>query len=457
MLHQIASTYMSSGSLEQAETFYQRILAENPDDIVATKALITLHERLGRPESLLKNFERLTELEPGNFDAHNQLGRLLQQRGRFDDARRYFRQALKLNPERTDLYVELATITKYSEYSDEIALMEKRFESVDLNRDRQREIAFALGKIFDDLREYDKAFKYYSAGNQIADEDYSSSAKGMPADSIPAMVEFNQKIKKVFGIDFFRRFDAAGIDDSSIFIVTGQARSGTTLVESILDSHSLVHGTGEAEVLSPTLNSLFTDSALTFPDGSGDLPVESIRKSALSYVRAVKGKLQDFSHFVDKSLGMDAKFGLFFIMLPNAKIIHCDRDPLDQGLSYYFRDFGVQHPFCYDLQTIGWRHRLYQDLITHWDEAMPGRIYHLQYENVISDTENEVRKLLEFCGLGYESACLRFYETKRVVRTASLAQVRQPINDSSVGRWKNYQEHLEPLMQALEAPFPESQ
>jgi tetratricopeptide (TPR) repeat protein len=436
----MARQYCQAGHLDQAAAMYERILASEPGDLASINALLEIHNRQGREDLVSNDLQRLIAVDPNNINALVQLGRNHQRRGRFDSARHCFERALRIDPDHTVLYTLLARITKYTECNKEVVAMEQLYQRPSLADFQRRELAFSLGKIFDDLDDYDKAFKFFSDGNEIADREY-----GRP---IEAQSERNRQIKQTFDEVFFRQFRHAGIDDGSVIAILGLPRSGTTLVESILASHSEVFGAGEAAIIGTTVQALFAESSLPLPGGAKKLAANAIKEKASDYLQQLKSQCSGATLFVDKSLGFDALLGLFAVMLPNAKIIKINRDPRDQGLSCFQKDFGPQQPYLYNLESVAQHYLLHADLMGFWNDVVPIDIHELHYENLVSNTETEIRNLLEFCGLKFESGCLRFHESDRIVRTESLLQIRQPINDASVGRWKSYKKHLDPLISA---------
>jgi tetratricopeptide (TPR) repeat protein len=438
MLRQIARQFLQSGRLDQAAAVYDQILASEPRDLASISALLEIHKRQGRDDLVSKDFERLIAVDPNNVDALIQVGRINQRIGQFDLARNYFKRALTVDPDRTVLYTLLVRITKYTKHDEEVTAIENRYKRPSLTDNQRREMAFSLGKIFDDLGDYEKAFYYFSSGNQIARRQY-----GKPIEFI---AERNRQIKQAFDGDFFSQFRHAGMDDGSLIAVIGLPRSGTTLVESILAAHSAVFGAGESLILGPTVQELFGASSLPIPQGAKKLAANAIHEAAVSYLEKLKALSPEAGFYAEKSLGLDALLGLLGVMLPKSKMIHCKRDPRDQGLSSFQKDFGPNQPYLYDLESIAQHYLLHTDLMTYWHQVLPIDIYPLHYENLVSNAEAETRNLLEFCGLDYEPDCLRFHESDRIVRSESLAQVRQPLNDSSVGRWQHYDRQLEPLI-----------
>lgn len=228
-------------------------------------------------------------------------------------------------------------------------------------------------------------------------------------------------------------------------------RSGTTLVEHILASHSRVYGGGELSDLRRLAGGLnkLSPTGHDFPDGVADLGPKDLHRLGRTYWEAVRRRAPDAPHVTDKAPGNFRYLGLIHLMLPRARIIHCVRNPVDTCLSCYKLLFVSGQNFSYDLVELGRYHRLYTRLMDHWRAVMPGRILDVRYEDLVAAQERETRRLLEFCGLPWEDACLSFHTTRRLVKTASATQVRQPIYKSAVGSWKRYARHLGPLLESL--------
>jgi hypothetical protein len=228
-------------------------------------------------------------------------------------------------------------------------------------------------------------------------------------------------------------------------------RSGTSLVEQILASHPRVFGAGELPDVGLLLKELpqRLGTAQEYPECASLLDAPISRSLAEKYLAKLRHLGGQAARVVDKMPFNYLRLGLIAALFPVAKIIHCRRDPLDTCLSCYFQNFSGSHPYTFDLSDLGYYYREYQRLSAHWTNVLPLKVFDLNYESLTADLENESRRLLDFCGLDWDDRCLRFNETQRVVRTSSVLQVRQPIYRNSIGKWKQYEAHLQPLIEAL--------
>jgi len=438
---QMADQFLKMGRLDQAKMIYKQVLDSEPDNAVACSALGIIYNTQHKLDLAIKYLKKAVELQPDDVNSHIKLGNSLRDHGHLEQAIEHYRHVLKLHPGHAEVLVILALISRNTEYNEDIRTLEELYRRPDLPRHIRRRVAFALGKVFDDLKEHDKAFEYLSEGNRLAREDHRSTIK--------AEARGYQRIKTTFNADFFRRYGDIGIADDSPILVTGMPRSGSSLVEQILASHPDVYGAGEVESFQHIVREMSRMLDTRFPDGFDRLDEKLLQNMATQYVEKLKS-LANHEHFVtDKNMGSILHIGLIGIMLPNAKIIHCKRDPRDQGLSFFQHDFLHYQPNSYDLTEIGQYYQIRQVLMDHWDRMLPGRIYEIHYEELVADLETKTRQLLDHCILPFDRACLDFHETERTVNTASLAQVRQPLYASSVGRWKNYEKQLQPLISVL--------
>ncbi|MEJ2452406.1 MAG: sulfotransferase [Gammaproteobacteria bacterium] len=305
------------------------------------------------------------------------------------------------------------------------------------------ELAFALGKVYADLKLDAQSFEYYRQGNALkrATLDYS----------IGQDRELFAAIKQTVTSEFLQRHAGTGCDDATPIFIIGMPRSGTTLTEQILASHSQVHGAGELNELKFLIERACESHTQEFPQGLLGLNKTELSAIASTYLERLHAYAPGAPRITDKMPHNFLYLGLIHLLFPKAKIIHCLRNPMDNALSIYRALFARSHAYAYDLEELGQYYHLYQDLMAHWRELMPGGFYELRYEDLVSDQETQTRRLLDYCELPWEDACLEFYQTSRVVRTASLAQVRQPMHRNSVEAWRRFERQLQPFVQALRA------
>lgn len=446
---QMAQQYLQYGRLDQAETILQRLLDSEPDNSKALEAIANVFARRKRFGDAVAAAEKAFAREPGNVEISKFLVRALQlhgaqlaESGELDDARACLRRALQIDPDHADIMYMLSHLSIHEEHGDTVHEMERLFAEPELPGDQRRRLAFALGKAYDDLGNYDKAYDFMVEGNRIARGEIEYSTEQRDRDFA--------LLKHHFDAEYFRRCEGVGIDDDRPILVTGLPRSGTTLVEQILSSHPLVHGGGELRVIDEIISRV-TERCGTSPliSGFDQAHPGVLSEMASEYSGALAALCPDKPYTTDKNLAMFIYIGLIAVMLPNAKIVHCLRDPRDQGLSVFMNDFGSDQPYAYDLAELAHYTVLYADLMRYWKAVLPGRIHTIGYEELVADPESNIRELLEYCGLDFTEECLNFHRSKREVSTLSLSQVRRPLHSRSIGRWKNYETHLRPLIDAL--------
>ncbi|HVC28395.1 MAG TPA: sulfotransferase [Gammaproteobacteria bacterium] len=390
-------------------------------------------------------FEQALALRPDFVEAHNSLAITLGDRGDLSNAESHYREALRLRPAYASGWHNFTGMTRLMP-DDPLWPALQNFAShvSELPPAEASMLQFTLGKVCDDRSEFSQAFEHYLHANRLK----------------RAALEYDENRQRIFFQNFIRYFNSALLEKNGdagtnielpVFIV-GMSRSGTTLVEQILASHPKVHGAGELHLLRRCLRVELgpTDRDDELPAKLAELDGPRFRRIGERYCAELAQLAPDAVRITDKLPGNMALVGLIHIAFPSAKIIHCVRDPLDTCVSCFSKLFTTGHAFSYELGELGRFYRLYEELMQHWHTLLPtGRMLEVRYENVIMDFENQARRLVDFCGLPWDEACLRFHEHRRTVKTASLAQVRQPIYASSVGRWRRYAQYLEPLRQAL--------
>jgi len=440
---QLAHQQRQLGQLEQAETLYRQVIAADPDNVSAQIALGQLCNQPLSFEMHRELLEKAVRANPESARAQMQLGTLLRDFGNFDEACIAFRKAAELDQENTQPYLEIALITKYDQPTDEVRKMQAIYDQAGGNSIKRRQLGFSLGKIFDDLQEYDTAFEYYREANLIgAVRDQENYKIANPAEDFRC-------VREIFDADFLRRYQHIGNpDDCPVFII-GMLRSGSTLTEQVICSHPEIYGSGENTILSAIVRDIGGRIGQPFPHGFGGVEPDVLRNGAARYLNELKQTASGEPYITDKTNTNFLYTALISVMLPNARIVYCKRDPRDIGLSYFQHDIPNKALYYYDLARIGELARLSEELMDCWNELMPGKIYVSRYEDLVTRPKESIHNLLDFCGLDFDSACLEFFKTKLEVKTVSRAQVRQPMHSKSIGRWKNYEKHLQPLINAL--------
>jgi exonuclease VII small subunit len=365
--------------------------------------------------------------------------------GRRDEAISSYRTAATIRPNYGDAYWSLANLKTYRFSDEEIARMraEESTESTALT-DRYH-LCFALGKALEDRGIYEESFKYYERGNAL---------KKTQSRYRPEYFERNTALQKeVCTADFFGARRAAGCPSDEPIFILGLPRSGSTLLEQILASHSQVEGTLELPEIPRLAQDLqgreSNDASARYPGILRSLPLADFERFGTRYLADTRVYRQGSPRFIDKMPNNFRHLGLIHLVLPNAKIIDARREAMACCFSNFKQLFAHGQEFTYSLTDIARYYRTYVELMQHWDQVLPGKVLRVQYEDVVADLEGQVRRLLEFCELPFEESCVEFHRTERSVRTASSEQVRQPLFHESLDQWRHYEPWLGPLKEAL--------
>jgi tetratricopeptide (TPR) repeat protein len=435
------------GRFKQAIAYHQRALAIKPDYAEAHTHLGSALHRLDQAEDASAHCRKSIALSPNYADAHYGLGVALEALGRSDEARGAFERALQLAPRRAQFHLALALSGRFRAGDVRLKAIEELLrEEASLSDDDRIMLHFASGKAFADLEQHEPSFRHFLQGNAL-------KRQRTPYDEA-ATLRFFERIEAVFTPELMQRMRGGGDPSSVPVFVVGMPRSGTTLIEQILASHSKVFGAGELEEFGEAVASLreADGSSAVFPEIVPTLSAGRLRQLGASYLAAIGAAARPAERIVDK-LPLNFTFvGLIHLALPNARIIYARRDPIDTCVSCFSTLFIGDQPHTYDLGELGRYHRAFEAMMQHWQRVLPdGVLLEVRYEDVVEDLEGQARRMVRHCGLEWEEACLAFHRTRRSVRTASVAQVRQPIYRSSVGRWRAYEHLLQPLLQALDA------
>jgi tetratricopeptide (TPR) repeat protein len=486
-LRLLGTLMMTIGRVHQAENLFRRAAAYAPDYVEAHLDLGRILKEQQRLQESIESFERAIELEPANVQANFQLASVLAPAARTHDAIEAYRKVLSIRPRHAgawlglghtlktvgqqveaieayrecirqkpasgETYWSLANLKTYKLTDEDIATMESHVARQDLDEefDVQSRVnfLFALAKAWEDRGDFERAWQLYDEGNQTQrmEENY---------DPVQGEV-MNDEIIRVFDTEFMEQHSGKGHPSPAPIFIIGLPRSGSTLLEQILASHSMVEGTAELPYIGLVATSLNRNRAdgVTYPRAMRELTGEQLQKLGQDYLDLAQiHRSEGTPRFIDKMPNNFPSVGFINLILPNAKIIDARRYPMDSCLSCYRQLFARGQSFTYDLTEIGEYFLQYQRMMDHWHEVLPGRCLTVQYEDMVTDFDNQLRRLLDYCELPWEENCARFYETDRPVRTASSEQVRQPVYTRSIHFWRNYADHLEELREVLEPALP---
>ncbi len=432
---------MEAGDLARAKILCGEILALYAEDFDALWLLAQINLASGDSSGALKALRHVAKLRPQDNGPWFQIGHLLKAMGRIEEARETFRMMLAQDPTNVSVMVSLTQVHRYIEHDAEVNLIEECYAKTAANSQDRRHLAFALGKIFDDLGEYLQAFRYIQEANQIA--------RGSIASTLADDQRMFKSIETVFDAEFLARYESYAADDASLVFVLGMPRSGTTLAHQIIASHSAAVGGSEMPHIQSLINRLIGASSSDELDAYMLADLALVKQLVQDYLRTMAQLKGTASLIVDKSISNILFAGFIGTVLPRAKLISCRRDPRDVCWSIFRNDIPTQE-YGYDLERIGRNHQLYLRLLSNWEALFPGRLFTLRYESLATDPENSIRQLLDYCELPFETACLDFHQAGGSVKTASAAQVRKPIHQAAIGQWRNYESQLTPLLEVLD-------
>jgi tetratricopeptide (TPR) repeat protein len=444
LLNHLGSALAELNRHAEAIPHYQRALALEPSLASAHQHLGVALGALGRHEEAAACQQKAIAIDPRLADAHFSLGHTLRTLGRIQESRAALERAIALAPHRIDYFFNLAESHRFAADDPLLAKMEALGKQP-LSVPERIFLHFALGKVYADLDRPEDALRQWCEGNRLQRQrvQYHESAT----------LSVFQRIAAVFTPELMQA--NAGLGDPSalpIFIV-GMPRSGSTLIEQILSSHPRVFGAGEITAFisaAAKLDGLDAPHIDTFRAAMEGLTGEQLRSVGAEYVGQIRTLAPHAERVTDKALGNFIVVGLIHLALPNARIVHMRRDPVDTCVSCFSKFFGKDQQHTFDLAELGRYYRAYEELMEHWRRALPpGVMLEVCYEDLVADLEPQARRIIAHCGLDWDRRCLEFHQTERPVITASAAQVRRPIYRSSVGRWRSSTGLLQPLFDAL--------
>ena len=458
----------------QSIALYKQALAKEPDNVLVHRHLGASYQRIGQTRKAFKCFERALELRPDYVDARIKLAEVLREMGRAEEALAQVEQVIDLRPEEVQAHVILALILR--ELGEEERAIE-RFERILITNpgcghlyyqiamlkpkqelipvvekllgDPELPISdsifchFALGNIYRGSKSFDQAFSHFLEANTLYRKTFAYDA-GEHALLIDGLI-------KAYSKSYFRRKRQFGSASQVPVFILGMPRSGSTLVEQIISSHASVHGAGELQAISSIILTITQqlEYANPYPECMSLFDKKMAEEYSARYLQELALHCPDAKHITDKFPGNYFKIGLIKTLFPDARIIHCQRNPLDSCLSIFFHCI-QDWKWSFDLTELGQYYLDYQRLMAHWQNLFPGEIFTVQYEELVMDQETVSKQLIDYLGLEWDEKCLDFHNNERDVRTISNMQVRKPMYKNSMNRWKHYEKHLQPLIDVLQ-------
>jgi len=429
--------------VEAIEAFSRATVLE-PGNGIAWEKLASVTAGAGYPERAAEAFQKAIAASPKAGGFYMGYGHVLKTLGDQPASLRAYREAIRLKPDFGEVYWSMANLKVFTFEDAEVEAMEEQLENSELKDATEVHFRFALGKAYEDRKDYDNAWTYYNSGNERQRPlvNYDPAANSVEKEAI----------RSYFTSDMLEKTEGNGYADEGPIFIVGLGRSGSTLVEQILASHSQVEGTEELSVLGNLSDSLshFRSDNQRFPATLETMRPLDWRALGLEYLDGAKRyRMTDKPIFTDKLPNNFPFVGLIHLILPNAKIINACRHPIDTCLGNYKQLFGRGQNHTYDIFELADYYKEYRQMMDHWHDVLPGKVLDVHYEETVTDLEGQVARILDHCGLPFEEACVRFHETERAVKTASSEQVRQPIYKGGMGKWRKYESHLGEWLEEL--------
>jgi tetratricopeptide (TPR) repeat protein len=443
--HSYAMILMRQQNPEAALYEAEKLLALDPNNPNFLSLKASILTRIGDQSEALELYEKVLKNYPNQARAQMSYGHTLKTVGRLDESIEAYKKCIRLSPEVGEAYWSLANLKTFRFSDEDIENMRRQVTAEGGDADDQSHLAFALGKALEDRGEYDESFKFYKRGNGIRRIEHTHDFK----------VNVLESVRQVRTLPraFFEQRKGWGCQAPDPIFIVGLPRAGSTLLEQILASHSQVEGTSELQDIIGISRKLGNKNRENpsgkYPEILTELTSDQILELGESYLETTRIQRSDTPFFIDKMPNNFRHIGLIHLILPNSKIIDARRHPMGGCFSGFKQLFAHGQTFTYGLEDIGKYYRDYVRLMDHWDAALPGRVHRVQYEEMVADTEAQIRVLLDYCELDFEEQCLRFYETDRAVRTPSSEQVRKPIYKDGLEQWRHFEAHLDPLKEAL--------
>ena len=445
LLNLQAETQLMAGNPRGAIKALQQIAAIEPDNLAALLKTGEAFQALGLVTQALASYRQAMNIDPGNPRPHQGSGLALLGMGEYAQAKASFLKAHELDPDLVDPLIQLARVEKAQPGDEIIAKLETILQQPELRAQGKAMIRFAVGKMYDDCRDYDRAFAHFAEANR------QREILGSGKSSLDEMSAIVQTLERCCDENYFAERNSHGHETELPVFVVGMPRSGTTLIETLLASHHQVHGAGElihiADIQSGLMRKVPPESWDPLVLG---LKPEATARAAKAYADHLQSMAPQALRIVDKMPRNFQNLWLIALLFPRARVIHSRRDPVDTCLSCFVTDFVRSHNYRNDLTTLGRYYRLYQRLMDHWKRVCPLPLLEVHYEELVANQEKISRRMVEFLGLQWDEDCLDFHKSSRSIQTASNVQVGRAMYTTSIERWRRYEKHLGPLLEALD-------
>ena len=436
----LAHVYTVTGQLDKAKKSFQNILKMDPENGLIWAELGTVLNKLANYKDGRDAYLKSIELKPDSPRVYLSLGHVYKTMGDIENSIESYKETIKHNNLSGEAYWSLANLKTYKFTNNEIEEMEKALKS-EMSDIEKCQMYFALGKAYEVEKDFDNSFKNYSKGNKIKKEESEYSSMDTTDNTSKVIQFFNEK-------KLMQLSSSKTLDRDPIFVL-GMPRSGSTLIDQIISSHSMVDGTQELPNIIKIAADLKRKNNL-YPEILDEIDEDEITELGEKYLNGTRWARDSAPFFIDKMPNNFIHIGLIKTILPNAKIIDTRRDAMDTCFSCFKQFFARGQLFTYSLEDLGKYYSDYIKAMNHWHKVFGDQIYTVHYDNVINDTENTIKELIKYCELPFENECLEFYKSSRPVKTPSAEQVRQPIYKSGLNYWKNFEEHLQPLKKIID-------
>ncbi len=437
----LAQVFSVTGQLDKAKKSFNNILNMEPKNGLIWAEYGTVLTKLANYKEGRDAYLKALEFKPDSPRVHLSLGHVYKTMGEIDNSINSYKNTIIQNHLSGEAYWSLANLKTYSFSENEIKDMEETLKG-DMSDIERSQMHFALGKAYEVMKDFDKSFKNYYEGNKVK--------KALIKYSSDDTTENTKKILDFFNIENIQNLSKSSANDQDPIFVLGMPRSGSTLVDQIISSHSKVDGTQELPNIIKIAAELNTNNQNTYPEVLKGLEGKELSNLGKNYISETTWARGNAPYFIDKMPNNFIHIGLIKAILPNAKIIDTRRDPMDTCFSCFKQFFARGQLFTYSLEDLGNYYTDYISAMNHWQNVYGKDIFTVHYDNVINKTEDTIRELIDYCKLPFEQECLEFYKSSRPVKTPSAEQVRQPIYKSGLNYWKNYENHLLPLKKILD-------